>query len=85
MKGELPYLMIKTEKQPCGNNFLEVMQNYYESTKNLILKSFQFCSIKQETNESFVAFCIGVEKEAKYCNFKCRSIDCTFEIVAVKD
>lgn len=72
-------------KKVTWGKFVEVMQNYYKATENLILKNYQFCSITQGTNQIFVAFCKRVGKEAEHCNFKCKSRDCTFEMVGVRD
>ena len=61
------------------------MSDFYKPTENLTLKNYQFRSLVQEKSESFTAFCNRVEKEAKHCQFKCASTDCTAEMTAIRD
>ena len=75
----------KLRKNAKWPTFIKIMQDYYKPTENPTLKNFQFRSISQEKNESFISFCNRVEKEAKHCHFKCDSDDCTAEVTAVRD
>ena len=75
----------KDRQKTTWNEFVTIMQSYYEPTENLTLKNFQFRSIFQGPNESFPAFCNRVEKEAKHCNFKCADSNCTSERIAIRD
>ena len=61
------------------------MQDFYKPTENPTLNNFQFRSLTQQTNESFLSFCNRVEKEAKTCSFKCEHADCSAESIAVRD
>ena len=65
--------------------FIEKMQAYYKPTENSTLKNFQFRSLVQEKNETFIAFCNRVEKEAQHCQFKCIHTDCTAQATSVRD
>ena len=47
--------------------------------------NFQFRNLKQDTNETFPAFCNRVELQAKICHLKCISVDCTAENIAIGD
>ena len=44
-----------------------------------------FRSLVQEKNETFIAFCNRVGKEAKHCQFTCDSEHCTAEKTAIRD
>ena len=75
----------KTRKQAGWDVFITKMKAFYQPTENTTLKHYQFRSLSQEQNETFNAFAIRVEKEAKHCNFKCTSANCTAESVAIRD
>jgi hypothetical protein len=61
------------------------MQEFYKPTDNPTLKNFHFRALLQEEQESFPAFCNCVEKEAKYCQFRCDHNDCSAELIAIRD
>ena len=65
--------------------FLQKMREYYKPTENSTLKNFQFRSLTQSPDESFMAFCNRIDKEAKHCDFKCTHADCTAESIAIRD
>ena len=65
--------------------FMRTMKEYYKPTENETLKHFTFRSILQQPDETFPRFCNRVEAEAKHCNFKCPSVNCTAESVAIRD
>ena len=44
-----------------------------------------FRALVQEKNETFIAFCNRVGKEAKHCQFTCSSEQCTAEETAIRD
>ena len=75
----------KARKNPEWSLFLSKMREYYKPTENLTLKFFKFRSLVQSKTETFIAFCIRVEKEAKHCQFKCEHEDCSAEMIAVRD
>ena len=75
----------KTRKTATWSHFVSKMKQYYKPTENLTLKHFQFRSLSQGREETFNAFCNRVEKEAKHCQFKCESDDCTAEATSVRD
>ena len=72
-------------KKVTWKEFVQKMQEYYHPTENLTLKNYQFRTITQGNSESFSAFCNRTIKEAKHCNFKCSSKECTSEEIAVRD
>lgn len=72
-------------KSASWDAFLTIMQEYYKPTENLTLKNFHFRELLQEPQETFTGFCNRVQKEAKHCQFKCASNDCTAESTAVRD
>ena len=65
--------------------FKIAIQAFYKPTENLTLKNFQFRALCQESKETFVSFVNRVEKDAKQCNFKCESDQCTAETIAIRD
>ena len=75
----------KSRKEATWLQFKESMQLYYKPTENLTLKNFQFRSICQERDETFIAFCNRVEKEARHCQFSCDNEACTALAIAVRD
>ena len=72
-------------KQATWEEFTTSLQNFYLPTENNTLKHYQFRSISQNSEESFISFCNRVEKEAKNCNYKCEHTDCTAEDIAIRD
>ena len=56
-----------TRKVATWTIFKAKMQEYYKPTENLTLKNFQFRSLSQEKDETFIAYCNRVEKEARHC------------------
>ena len=75
----------ESRKRATWAIFKAKMQEYYKPTENLTLKNFQFRSLSQGKEESFVAFCNSVAKEARHCQFKCGSADCSAESTAIRD
>ena len=75
----------RDRKKAGWSAFVKYMSDFYKPTENLTLKNYQFRSLAQEKSESFTAFCNRVEKEAKHCQFKCASTDCTAEMTAIRD
>ena len=73
----------RDRKKAGWSAFVKYMSDFYKPTENLTLKNYQFRSLAQEKSESFTAFCNRVEKEAKHCQFKCASTDCTAEMTAI--
>ena len=67
------------------NVFVQKLQAFYKPTENLTLKHYQFRSINQEKGETFIAFCNKVEKEAKHCELRCISPQCTAEAISIRD
>ena len=67
------------------NVFTTTMNQFYQPTENITLKHYQFRTLKQKSDETFIAFCNRVQKEASHCRFKCTSNDCTSEEVAIRD
>ena len=65
--------------------FIEKMRNFYKPTENSTLKNFQFRSLMQGKNESFISFCNRVEKEAKHCQFKCNHENYIAEDISIWD
>ena len=63
----------------------EKMQKFYKPTDNPTLKNFHFQTLIQGDQESFPALCNRVEKEAKHCQFRCDDINCSAEMIAVRD
>ena len=82
------YMAVPTEKareSTNWNEFVTIMTQYYKPTENITLKHIQFRSNLQRENETFIAFSSCVVLEAKNCNFKCESPQCTAEETAVMD
>ena len=75
----------KARKDATWIEFKEAMQIYYKPTENLTLKHFQFRSLSQAKDETFIAFCNRVEKEARHCQFQCDNAHCTALFTAVRD
>ena len=75
----------KARKESSWEEFVGKMETYYKPTENLTLKNFMFRSLVQEKNETFIAFCNRVGKEAKHCQFTCDSEQCTAEKTAIRD
>ena len=65
--------------------FVRIMKEYYKPTENETLKHYTFRSIFQQPDETFPRFCNRVDAEARHCNFKCPSVNCTAESVAIRD
>ena len=65
--------------------FKAAMEVFYRPTENATLNNFQFRSLTQQTNESFLTFCNRVGKEADTCSFTCAHDDCFAESIAVRD
>ena len=61
------------------------MCDFYKPTENLTLKHFQFRTLSQEKDEAFIAFCNGVEKESRHCQFQCENENCTARDTAARD
>lgn len=61
------------------------MCDFYKPTENLTLKHFQFRTLSQEKDEAFIAFCNGVEKESRHCQFQCDNEYCTARDTAARD
>ena len=74
-----------SRKAASWKTFVEAIGQHYKPTENLSLKHFQFRSLSQNSDETFPAFSIRVEKEAKHCQFKCSQADCTAESITVRD
>ena len=72
-------------KNAMWEDFVHSLQQLYQPTENSTLKHYQFRSVSQNNQESFISFCNRVEKEAKSCNFKCTNSDCTAEDTAIRD
>ena len=72
-------------RRATWDEFQEKMQTYYKPTENATLMNYQFRELSQIQNETFPAFCNRVETEARMCNFKCTSANCTAEAIAVRD
>lgn len=75
---------IERKRAPWGD-FVDKMKTFYAPTENLTLKHFQFRQLCQERNESFSAFALRIEQEAKHCMFSCESRECTGEMVSIRD
>ena len=54
--GSQHYQMKQLRRRQHGE-LVMTTQEYYHPTENLTLKNYQFCSITQEINASFAAFC----------------------------
>ena len=67
------------------NVFKQTMHEYYLPTENATLKHFHFRHMTQNDGETFPAWCIRVEKEAKRCQFKCHHNDCNSEDTNIRD
>lgn len=65
--------------------FIRALKAYYKPTENTTLKHFHFRTITQLADETFPRFCNRVEAEAKHCDFKCDSGNCTAENTAIRD
>ena len=76
---------VKTRYEATWEEFKVAMQEFYKPTENLTLKNYQFRSLRQESQETFVSFVNRVEREAKQCQFKCKHKDCTSEKIATRD
>ena len=63
----------------------EKMQKFYKPTDNPTLNNFHFQTLTQGDQESFPALGNRVEKEAKHCQFRCDYINCSAEMIAVRD
>ena len=74
-----------TRKVATWMIFKAKMLEYYKPTENLTLKNFQFRTLSQEKDETFIAYCNRVEKEARHCQFKCVSAICSAEVTAIHD
>ena len=74
-----------TRKAATWTIFKAMMQEYYRPTENLTLKNFQFRSLSQGKDETFIAYCNRVAKEARHCEFKCASADCSAEATSIRD
>ena len=72
-------------KSADWDNFVQKLRLFYKPTENLTLKHYQFRLIVQERTETFIAFCNRVEKEAKHCELKCESLNCTAQDIAIRD
>lgn len=72
-------------KNVTWEKFISSLQKFYLPTENTTLKHYQFRSITQNIQETFISYCNRVEKEAKNCNYKCTHDDCTAENVAIRD
>ena len=64
-----------TRKAATWTIFKAMMQEYYRLTENLTLKNFQFHSLSQGKDETFIAYFNCVEKEA--------SADCSAEATSI--
>ena len=72
-------------KNASWATFVGAMKKFYKPTENTTLKNYHFRSLFQKDDETFVAFCNRVSKEAKHCQFNCESGGCTAEEIAVRD
>ena len=75
----------QARKNATWENFISSLQKLYLPTENNTLKHYQFRSITQNNQETFISYCIRVEKEAKHCSYKCTHADCTAEDIAIRD
>ena len=75
----------QNRKEAGWNEFVSKMETYYRPTENLTLKNYMFRALVQEKNETFIAYCNRVGKEAKHCQFTCDSEHCTAEETAIRD
>ena len=75
----------KKRKKVSWEVFVTVLSAYYKPTENITLKHYHFRTNNQKEGETFIAFCNRVLIEAKHCNFKCSSADCTAEDTAIRD
>ena len=75
----------KARKESNWEEFTRKMEAYYKPTENLTMKNFMFRSLSQEKNETFIAYCNRVAKDARHCQFTCDSERCTAEETAIRD
>ena len=61
------------------------MEEFYKPTENSTLNNYNFRAVVQLPTETFAAFSVRVEKEAKGCSFKCAHVNCSAETTAVRD
>ena len=74
-----------TRKTATWDLFNAKMQEHYRSTENVTLKRFQFHSLTEDKDETFIAYCSCTEKKAKHFKFSCTSPDWTAESTVVRD
>ena len=72
-----------TRKTATWDLFNAKMQEHYRSTENVTLKRFQFHSLTEDKDETFIAYCNCTEKKAKHFKFSCT--DLTAESTVVRD
>ncbi len=67
--------------------FKTKMKEYYKPTENTTLRNYEFRHIRQQSGETFNAFCNRVEKEGRTCTFcECTADSaCTSTTNAVRD
>lgn len=61
--------------------FRKALEQFYKPT----LKNYQFRSLAQESQETFVTYVNRVEKGARQCDFKCDSVTCIAAEKAIRD
>ena len=77
---------VENERNPINwNQFKAKMREFYKPTENSTLTNFHFRQLSQNKEESFTSFCNRVDAEAKHCDFKCTSDNCTAESKVIRD
>ena len=75
----------KIRKNATWDFFVGKLRDFYRPTENATLKHFQFRNLAQDPQETFMAFCNRVEKEAAHCFFKCDNEQCSADSTAIRD